>query len=158
MSLLRQAQIGDRCCVPLFSTLGHFLQCVLGLLEQAISNVVPSLLHTEDFHQPTGTSNVASSSEWKRWASTTRMLLICSLEHSSTWCTDRKRFMHGVQRCNHYPNSVPAFNTSRTIMCLMNFAPECHWLSVIHDGFCLLWMITLSRVFTLFSPGLMRAY
>lgn len=63
MNLRRQAQIGDWCCFPVFSTLGQFLQCVLGLFEQAISNVVPSLLYTEDFQQPIGSSNVASISE-----------------------------------------------------------------------------------------------
>lgn len=63
MSLHRWAQIGDWCCFPVFSTLGQFLQCVLGLLEQAISNVVPSLPYTEDFYQPIGASNVASISE-----------------------------------------------------------------------------------------------
>lgn len=63
MSLRRRTQIGDWCCFPVFSALGQFLQCVLGLLEQAISDVVPSSAYTEDFQQPIGASNVASISE-----------------------------------------------------------------------------------------------
>lgn len=48
---------------PVLSTFGQFLQCVLGLFEQAISHVVPSLLYTEDFQRPIDASNVASVSE-----------------------------------------------------------------------------------------------
>lgn len=59
----RGPQIGDWSCFPVFSALGQFLQCVLGLLEQAISNVEPSLPYTEGFQQPVGAPNVASISE-----------------------------------------------------------------------------------------------
>lgn len=88
---------------PVFITLGQFRMCVrvwervlFGLFERAISNVVPSLLYTEDFQQPIASSHVASASEqpsgWAAHTEDSTHLLSWAPQPGigGVWCRDHQ--------------------------------------------------------------------
>lgn len=82
LNLCRRALVDWRCFPGFYNSWTISLVCVcvrvcfFGLFERAISNVVPSLLYTEDFQQPIASSHVPSASV----PSTPTIRLICSPE------------------------------------------------------------------------------